>query len=307
MGKGCENVTRTLFRLKGHETFVPREGWITKGLEAVAANPLIFSTQNYYGADDLGVGSNMAKSIRYWMHVMGLSQKDRDGEHLTPLGEQVLKQDMYLEEDFTLWLLHYHLVNDKKNATSWYLYFQKGMETELSKEGLYQFLVQQLEQEMGVFAYAEKSLRDDVTALISMYCQGNEWKKNQDPEDKSVCPFARLGLMRQEGKRYVSCEPDYENVSELLVLYAICHFFEQQAQEKNMSAIKSVSLETLLQGKGGVASCFHMNSVMLNDYLDRLESQGLVKVNRTAGLDMVYETENTPKTPLGVLRMYWER
>ena len=50
-------------KLKGHETFALREGWLNKGLAKVDANPKVFSEN--YGADALGVGSNMAKAIRY--------------------------------------------------------------------------------------------------------------------------------------------------------------------------------------------------------------------------------------------------
>ena len=52
-------------KLKGHETFALREGWLNKGLAKVDANPKVFSEN--YGADALGVGSNMAKAIRYWL------------------------------------------------------------------------------------------------------------------------------------------------------------------------------------------------------------------------------------------------
>lgn len=37
------------YRLKGHESFVPREGWITKGLIAVNNDPAIFADN--YAAD----------------------------------------------------------------------------------------------------------------------------------------------------------------------------------------------------------------------------------------------------------------
>ena len=48
-------------KLKGHETFALREGWLNKGLAKVDANPKVFYEN--YGADALGVGSNMAKAI----------------------------------------------------------------------------------------------------------------------------------------------------------------------------------------------------------------------------------------------------
>lgn len=46
-------------RLKGHESFIPREGWITKALFAIQRDPMLFTVAS--GADALGVGTNMAK------------------------------------------------------------------------------------------------------------------------------------------------------------------------------------------------------------------------------------------------------
>ena len=51
-------------RLKGHEKFHLRVGWIAKGLYGVSANPRVFSGSD--GTDQLGVGTNMVKSIKYF-------------------------------------------------------------------------------------------------------------------------------------------------------------------------------------------------------------------------------------------------
>ena len=61
------------YRLKGHESFILREGWITKALFAIDRDPLLFTVSA--GADALGVGTNMAKSIRYWMRTAGLTDE----------------------------------------------------------------------------------------------------------------------------------------------------------------------------------------------------------------------------------------
>ena len=50
------------YRFKGHESFILREGWLNKGLFEIEKNAKVFSEN--YGADELGVGPNMAKSIR---------------------------------------------------------------------------------------------------------------------------------------------------------------------------------------------------------------------------------------------------
>ena len=45
------------FRFKGHESFILRDGWLTKGLVAVKEDPFVFTKNK--GADALGVGTNM--------------------------------------------------------------------------------------------------------------------------------------------------------------------------------------------------------------------------------------------------------
>ena len=49
----------------GHETFPLREGWLHKGLELVHADGRAFEDEHV--SDRLGVGRNMAKSIRHWL------------------------------------------------------------------------------------------------------------------------------------------------------------------------------------------------------------------------------------------------
>ena len=60
------------YRFKGHESFILREGWLNKGLFEIEKDAKVFSEN--YGADELGVGPNMAKSIRYWLKTMNLTE-----------------------------------------------------------------------------------------------------------------------------------------------------------------------------------------------------------------------------------------
>ena len=106
------------YRLKGHESFILREGWITKALFAIDRDPLLFTVSA--GADALGVGTNMAKSIRYWMRTAGLTDESQaTGVHLTELGRTILQCDPYLEDIFTLWIIHINIATNYKLATSW--------------------------------------------------------------------------------------------------------------------------------------------------------------------------------------------
>ena len=57
-------MTRKI-KMKRHESFSIREGWLTKGISGVKKNNKIFSSQD--ATDILGIGTNMVKSLKYWM------------------------------------------------------------------------------------------------------------------------------------------------------------------------------------------------------------------------------------------------
>ena len=110
------------YKLKGHESFVLRDGWLTKGLRAVKENNRLFSVNS--GADALGVGTNMAKSIRYWLKASGLvTESFSKGVNLTEIGEVLLENDLYFEDVFSLWLVHMNIATNGVLATSWNLFF----------------------------------------------------------------------------------------------------------------------------------------------------------------------------------------
>ena len=58
-------------RFGGHETFPIREGWLHKGLKLLTERPELLVADDV--ADWLGVGRNMAKSIRHWLMATGLA------------------------------------------------------------------------------------------------------------------------------------------------------------------------------------------------------------------------------------------
>ena len=57
-----------------HESFPLRFGWITKGLQALADDPKIFTRDD--ATVVLGVGKNMVASIRYWLQATGIAHRD---------------------------------------------------------------------------------------------------------------------------------------------------------------------------------------------------------------------------------------
>lgn len=85
-------------KLQGHEKFALREGWINKALQILPENPDAFTRRD--ATDLFGIGSNMVKSLRYWMRAFGLT--NNAGTELSETGRLIAQYDPYLEDSFTL-------------------------------------------------------------------------------------------------------------------------------------------------------------------------------------------------------------
>ncbi len=279
-------------RLKGHETFILREGWLAKGLRAVSDNPKVFS--EYAGADALGVGTNMAKAIRYWLRAGGITVEGKGDVRLSPLGKLIEKYDAYFEDAFTLWLFHANLACNAQLATSWYVFFNRIGNEEYTKDELCGAMMRELRTYSMQQEIPESSVSADVTAIINMYSR--EKNLDYDPEEKKVSPFSELTLLKRNNGAYKKYMPSQEILSDMAVLYLIRRYFEDEKTD-------SVSIDTLLNGDRLPGKIYNLNRVNLNFYLDKLASEGYIAVNRTAGLDMVYAQSDI--TPENVVEKYY--
>lgn len=259
-------------RLKGHEKFHLREGWIAKGLYGVSVNPRVFSGSD--GTDQLGVGTNMVKSIKYWMLAMGLIKEgQKNGAELTDLGKMILKYDPFLEDDLSLWLLHSYIAKNNFRSTVWYLFFNKCQAEEFTKEELYTVLRKELISYAETDSFPESSLKDDIDVLLNMYSKDT---KNDDPEDKNKCPLASLKLIKKEGDVYYRQQPDMRHFRDEIILYELGNIFEEES---------SIGIDYVAEL---AANIYHLSRVAINTILDRLDNAGYITVNRTAGLDEIY-------------------
>lgn len=279
-------------RLKGHETFILREGWLAKGLKAVSDNPKVFS--EYAGADALGVGTNMAKAIRYWLRAGGVTAESKGEVRLSAMGRLIKEYDAYFEDIFTMWLIHAGIACNAELATSWYVFFYKIGNEEYTKDELCDVLMRELKAYSMQQELPESSVLADVTAIINMYSRDKN--VDYDPEEKKVSPFSELTLLKRNGITYKKYMPAQEILPDMAVLFLIRRYFENETTD-------SVSIDTLLKGDMLPGKIYNLNRVALNFYLDKLASDGYIAVNRTAGLDMVYSMSTI--TPEKVIEKYY--
>lgn len=286
--------TKVKYRLKGHESFTLREGWLTKGLMAVNENPDVFGEN--FGADELGVGTNMAKSIRYWMKCAGLTVEEGKGRTgLTSLGKYLLREDAYFEDDFSLWLLHINIVRNFEQATSWYLFFNEYEQESFTRKDMQQEMQELLLERIGVQGISERSLQDDCDAILHMY--GGKEIHHVDPEEKKISPFYRLGILRESGGIYRREQPDLKKMDALIVLYVMQDILEQE------DSYYRISVEKLLRAEKAPGRILQIRRSFLMQYLEELERKEYLSLNRTAGLDMVYQKQKI--TQEEILKKYF--
>lgn len=276
------------YKIKGHEKFSLREGWLTKGMQAVQEPSRIFTSDE--GPDILGVGTNMVKSIRYWMQAFKLIDEDpRWGSVLSEFGRLVFQYDKFIEDPFTIWLLHSQIARNSVRATTWFLFFNYCEAEEFKKEEIFEVLKQELISYAGTDSFPDSSLKDDIDVLLNMYSKTNDF---DDPEDKNRSPLANLGLIKKDKEVYLRKQPDLRLVSPKLLLYEIYGLLGKDA---------SISIDDVATLAKNV---YQLNRVSVNNYLDLLDNAGEIKVVRTAGLDVIYPVGI--KTQMQIVEEYYQ-
>lgn len=281
-------------RFKGHETFYFREGWLSKALFVMNDEPdyKLFAANN--GISKLGVGANMVKSIKYWLQTTNLIKMDYKSKEyvLTSIGKDIANYDLDLEDPFTLWLLHINLVTNYKMATTWNIFFNEFHAIKFTSSNVKDALSNYLDR--NEISYKEKSLNSDVDLLLNMYTK--ELNKS-DPEENFSCPLSRLDLLKKNRENYERQLAKLDILNPYIVLYLML----LKTQNSNTS---SISIRELEEGNNSLTNVLSINRVMINEYLDRLSNKKMIRVEKTAGLDMVYIT--TILSPESVIQKYYE-
>ena len=277
-----------------HESFHIRDGWLRKGLEALQRDPGIFL--NSEAPTILGLGKNMVRSLRFWMVATGLAEEIREGrrtiQRLTPFGEIVYEHDRYLEEDATLWLVHYYLASNPREASTWYWFFNHFDRATFSKTEFVDALalwVRENADRTGVHKpqIARRSLERDFECLVKTYLPSG---RDRSPEDTIECPLANLELLRIEtGGRdpvYRLLKPDVDRIDPLVLLYAMKGWLDRAGRGDQ----PELNFVEALREPGSAGRVFNLDASGLSTLLVRLQEmypQFHIKRRHTAGLDLL--------------------
>lgn len=272
-------------KFRAHDTFFIRKGWLSKGMKYVQSKPDVFIAKDENPMDVLGIGANMVKALRYWLQAVGLTTEPNKGKRIqsfTPFGQSVYEHDRYIEEMGTLYLLHYKLASNKEEATAWYYFFNEFSMSEFTRDDFVSFLQQRIRMEEEASDVAIRSLNDDFSCIVSTYLPRYKTSPNRvAPESNIDCPFGELGLidiLSREKKTYRKTIPSASTIDPWVALAVIVD---------HKGADKDIGLNELLTAPRNIGKTFNLDAITMLDILYKIERLGMIKIIRTAGLDII--------------------
>jgi len=267
-----EIKTNNKLTFSGHDTFHCRHLWLKKGYEFVKKGNK-FSNED--AVVSLGVGKNMVSSIYFWMKAFGIIDKEgKLSQFADYLFDDVTGKDPYLEDEASLWLLHYQLVT--QNVSSIYsLIFNefRREKIEFTKEHFISFVLRKAE-ELGIFQVNKNTVSTDFDVLTKIYLRTDVQTK--DKEDTFSGLLTDLMLIQNERRKgndksesYFSIvSNDKSEIPEEIILYCILD---------NDNFDKSISLQTIEQDKNQVGSVFAIDKFGLLKKIESIANNSKLK------------------------------
>lgn len=296
------------FRFSGHQTFAFRYGWLEKGVRAVHGTPAAFSKED--ALVRLGVGKNMVESIRHWCLVTQLleevssERRQRSSElRLTPIAIHLLTDggwDPFLEDDASLWLVHWLLVSHPRIVTTWQIMFSAFPRPDASRREITDF----------VAGYAERhsvkvnpaSLARDIDCFLRSYAATKSATRQVPAEESFDCPLQELNLIQltPDGELYRFAIGAKPSLPAAVFGFALLEYFERVRGERN-----TLSVQNCLYGLGSPGQAFKLDENSLVEYVEELGiiTHGKLVLDETAGLKQIYRKQATG--PMDLLVGYY--
>ena len=283
-------MTKNNIKLSGHESFHCRPFWLKKGFDHVRTS-LHFNDK---AGIELGVGKNMVASIHFWLKAFDII--DENGK-LSELAIKLFDDkgwDPFLEDEATLWLLHYKL-SSKQYSSIYYLIFSelRKIRPEFSKN---HFISQ-------VNEISAKQSENIVGKDFSVFTRTYFAKPSKDKEESFSGLLTELGLLQEVGEDnqknhlYHISNSKQNDIPWQIILFCILD---------NENFGNSISVKLLFTEDKGVGNLFAFNQegmenklIEISDHLD-----GAV-YNNDAGVKELQFKKGKPDG-LKILESYYE-
>jgi len=181
------------YSFSGHESFFCKPLWLKKAYDAMNEG-VSFSSPDAVAA--LGVGKNMVAAIRFWSRAFGLNIDDKPTFFANVVFDSDCGYDPYLEDEGTLWLLHYYLIT-KRIASIYHLTFLEFQreKREFDRNQLLSFIRRKCNVPEQKNVYNENTVKKDIGVLLHNYVTPTDLRSHED----FSAIFLDLGLINALG------------------------------------------------------------------------------------------------------------
>ncbi len=284
------------YKLSGHQTFAFRYGWLEKGVRGVRESPTIFSDDD--ALVRLGVGKNMVQSIKHWCTVTQLVEVDPEAVgtrgralRVSDIGTRLLLDggwDPFIEDDASLWLIHWLLVSNPEIGTTWQVLFSLYHRPDFTRHELVDYMSAFAERRS--LNVSEISLARDVDCFLRTYVPAKGGAAEALPEETFDCPLLTLRLIQPspDGELYGFSIGPKPSLPAVVVGFAVGEYFDRVRGSQN-----TLSIGQCLYGRESPGQAFKLDENSLIEYLEELEgvTGGALALDETAGLKMIYRRQ----------------
>ncbi len=250
-----ENSKITKYTFSGHDSFQCRQLWLKKGYDFVQAG------RNFNEEDavvQLGVGKNMVSSIRFWLKAFNIiDSKDIPTEFGKRLFHNENGYDPFLEDEASIWLLHYQLVKNGFASIYSIIFNEFRKEKLFFDKEIFVNYVRRISESNPDINFNENTVAKDFIVFTNLYKSDPESK---DVEDSFAGILSEIELLNITGKgkdeQFFIENSERDNLPNSIVLYSILD---------NTNYGNSISLNSLEFDINSPGSIFSLNrSGLLN-------------------------------------------
>lgn len=254
-----ENTEIIKYTFSGHDSFQCRQLWLKKGYDYVQEG------KNFNDEDAvvrLGVGKNMVSSIRFWLKAFNIiDSKDVPTEFGKRLFDDETGYDPFLEDEASLWLLHYQLIKNGFSSIYPIIFNEFRKEKLFFNKEIFVNYVKRIGEANPDLNFNENTVAKDFIVFANLYKSDPESK---DVEDSFSGILSEIELLKTTGRgkdeQYYIENTDRDNLPESIVLYVILD---------NPSYGNSISLNSLEFDINSPGSIFALNrSGLINKISD---------------------------------------
>ena len=248
----------------------------------------------------------MVSAINFWLKAFGIIDKEGN---LTEFANYIFNQetgkDPYIEDEATLWLLHYQLVT-LNIASTYNLIFNelRREKIEFTKNNFMAFIMRKAE-ELEIAPININTLSKDFEVLSKMYIRTSA--QTQDKEDTFSGILTELNIIKEESRKvdketvsyYSVSSEDKNEIPDEVILYGILDqgnfdlsisLYNIEQDKNQIGSVFAIGRSDLLNKIESIASNprFRRYGIVFNDHAGIKELQFKVKPNKFQVLNYYY-------------------